>query len=471
MNKLEKFSFDRVPMKYIQMCCLVMVGLAEAFATLFGGRILEPFMIYVVMCINLAAAVHLGVTLSRPASRTARNMLLIGLAFCAWTVLLQLMDFRHFTLQYNYTPRFMACTFLCEYAMMLPYGSFADEKEKGTGIKVYGSCILFATVILSLFSIFLMMGVRPASIESILQWQGNRLSLMWHPNVLARAFMMGLGLGLAFACSTRKIWLKVLLVLLAVVEFVFAALTNSRTVIIINCCIVGGIVFFLIYRGNRSIQRFIAGMLVAVLVIALLFAAATEIYDINCDIHAGGDQLQEANLAKESGQRDLIEDLGSFNGRTSIWKGVLKGVVHEPSVMLFGTRDIETLFTTYNTFRVPHAHNAWIQTLAGLGLVGFAFAVLISWLAIKNCFVLLFLRESSMFQKAICLLVIAMMGTEFFEPYLFYVTYPCNFVQVTYMLLVGYVVYWGSLRPKKSEDSIPNAETLDAGLDEECQSK
>jgi hypothetical protein len=411
----------------------------------------------------VVALIFLLASFCRPVSKQGIKFLLFGLLF-SLTYLLVYGSGRGFY------------PFFCEYMMLLPYAALSHEKEKGTGLKIFAGFYAFTLAVMSVLAVFQCLNripyvLQPLYLQPGFFWERDfYLQLFWHPNVLGAIFMLGTGMTVALACSTKHLWSKITLALLAAVGYLFTSLTYCRTAIILTAFIISGVVFFLIYRDNKSAKRILLALLAAAATMSVLLYAYSFIFKVHVNYqrqirteteeitetvddsstkksHPAGESDSE-NKEKSSGAEhdvfgDLYEGLHGFTERDRIWKSAFKGIAENPKVLFTGVDDIPGFINgRYGIRSKAHAHNSWIQMLLSMGIWGFAFTVVISFLAIKNSFLLLFRKKSTMFQKSICLFTLAVMGLGFFEIYLFGEYYPVNFVNAVYLLCTGYVTVW-----------------------------
>lgn len=495
-TKLRDFEFDQIPARYIQLTCLTAVAVYWALTTIFGIYIYEDFRNLIMLQINLAGMVYFGVTIRTHLSRTARNTILLGLCFCAWPLFMQLRDLQYVISTWHPEARFPNGVFLCEYLMLLPYACAADEKEKVTGLKVFGWFVILATAVLTVWGLPFGENLIPVNLRDTYRWNGMRMCIIWNANMLAVVYMAGIAFCLMFICQIRNIVAKLALGGLACLEFIAMTLTDCRAVVLMTACLLGGTVFVLINRGGA--KRFIAALLAAVVVLGISYKTSAYIYQVHTDrfiaatLEKAAAQKEEAESEAEetavpaedaeenSGEeeieeyyetelqaqyyederqyRESTEHLFAFGGRTMIWKETLKLLKENPRVLLVGMRSIEDTIPYYDDY-AAHAHNAWLNILMWLGLIGLGFALYLTWITAKNAFSLIFLKQSETYQKIIAILLIAILISEFFEPQLFFVMYPDNFTNMIYLLCLGYTIYWEKnaqpLAKKKRE--IPEA--------------
>lgn len=433
--------------KMLQLACLAVLGLIQAITMIYGDLVGEACAVFLVMIIHVAGALFLGVSIAHSQNRAAKKLLWMGLGFCLWIVFLQIGDFFQGMLLSDYVPRFQHHTFLCEYLVLLPAAALLDEKDGYAGLKVFGMCFLTGILGYMLLTAALMWGSVPQSLAGAMYWRGSRLSNAWHSNVLAGILLAGLGITLSFAFSFRRLYEKILWGIFSAAEFYMIILTNARAVTIMTSCILGGIVFCLIYRGTP--RSLLLGLAAAVLTIGVVFGCTVAVYKIHTENFTVEMAAAEGSMVN-GGQGSVLQDMKSFNNRDKIWGAVLHAVRDHRSVFLFGTANISELLSQY-FYPLEHAHNSWLQILVGLGIVGFGFALYLTWLTMKNAFLLIFTKKASIAQKIVSLTAVALLGAEFFEVYIFYTAYPTNMIQAAFMLCAGYTIYWGMMLPNREK--------------------
>lgn len=497
MEKLKNFEFNKIPARYIQLTGLAVIGILELCTMLFGYNSCDEYALTFVRYMNLIAVLFVGMSIRSTLSTSARNLLIFGILFCSWPLLMQIRDFKFIFNPAHPHARFPYSTMLCEYLMLLPFACVADEKGKDCGLKIFGGMFVLVGLCYSVITILLQLDLLSPALKSFFIEQDNqRLYLLFHPNITARVLMLAVGMNLMFLCKTRKIWVKIVLAVFTALDYTCMSLTDSRSVILIACCLPGAVIFFLLFK--RTWKTFLAGVLAAAVTAGLIFAGITGIYKLRFEtyndidisqvtqmiedakketgpsetvpVETASDEtvpsataptetvseetvpaetapteidLQNAEkLIKDYSDRRSASDLGSFNGRTLIWKGMMKGFAENPRFLLTGVRDTQEFFDTYSPIYAPHAHNSWLEILLQLGIIGLAFALYLTYLAVRSCFSLLFFQKSSMYQKSVCILILCIMATECFEPFIFYALYPKNFINMLFMLCLGYAVYW-----------------------------
>lgn len=470
MDKLKDFSFDRISVRTIQLVCLALIGILEIITMLVGSTIEYPFRQCLFNGICMISMVYFGVSISRPMSRLARNVMLLGIAFCLWPLLLQIYEFRFCMVEGFDGSRFLNTTSVTGYMMMLPFAAIGEEEDRGAGLRVFGACYVAAAAVLSVWAVMLLNDVIPASMTEILKWsEVTRIAVAWNSNVLAPIFLIAIGFSLYFACTARKLWIRVLMLAVTALFFVIVTMTDSRASILMICCLLGGTVFFLILRGEiNNGKRVLLGLLAAFIVLGASYKLSGALYNAHYEAMAEKITAMDAELdaLEAAGQtverptdegyeitpeyleesreyRTSGEHFFDFGRRSYIWSGMFAGLAQNPKQILLGVRDFPSLVMPYCGEFIANSHNSWLETMVRLGIVGFLFTLYFAYLALKNTILILFLRKTTVGQKIIAMTTCCLMGTQFFEAFLFYPDYPINFLNLMFMLCLGYLIYWG----------------------------
>lgn len=224
----------------------------------------------------------------------------------------------------------------------------------------------------------------------------NRLFVFGkHPNEVASMLVMGLFLCLFLIASGKRLWARVLWGLAFLGMFMALALTISRTAMIMAACGVGLAALLALWHRLadkgvwlRTGSSLLAGALCVLLVYGLLQGciagagalrqqlARPQATATSQDMAFPG--LLAAASAQEAGQdlaiqnRDLLEDLGTFTGRTHIWKSAIQTIQENPRLLLTGMLDSTVAYLPREEWGNPayHMHNAWVAILMVMGLPG-----------------------------------------------------------------------------------------------------
>lgn len=468
---------------HVPLLLLLAVGIIEfLFITLerqfsgIGYYLAETYVI--VPCLLL-----LGYAMREKKSVFARRRLLLATAAASWFVIVQCI---HKLSGMENHP--MATVFLV-YLMAFPFAALAEDR-KNAGLRLIGGVFVAASLVLVFYTVLLLLNRVPSGMEGILFWDGARLNPLWHPNIAASYFMIGIGFSLVFCCLARKPWTKALLVFLIILQVLAMALTNCRTTLLLTGALLGGTVFFLIFRGNW--KGFLLGLLAAAVLLVGTFKLSGKLFQWNNDrllaeltaaqeVSAPAAQesvpemteISETELPKaeipvaelpvveeiiimedtgviigDNEQRSLSEDLRSFNGRTQIWEAALKAVRNSKPIMLWGTEYSGTMISIYHWFDVVHAHNSWMETLMRMGIPGLLMALVFTVLSVFSAAKLLLSSQTVLWKKIVAMLAMCVMATGFLEPYLFITNVYYHVTDFVFFFLTGYLDFWSNRKEK-----------------------
>lgn len=397
----------------------------------------------------IPCVLFLGVLLAQKPAPAVRRQLLQGAAVALWFALIQGL---HFSM--GAEPRTPGLFFVI-YLLAFPFASGAKDAHRQAGLKIVGSFYLLAGLALAFFTGLLALDLLPTTLEPHIYWDGARLAAMWHPNMTANILMVGIGFCLYFFALQKKWIYRVLFFALAALLFGIMALTNSRTAILTTCILVGGFLFFAIW--TRGTKRFTIGAIAAVCILVLLFTLTVVLFSLHRYqliqtylSQPGADvspvivdqQTGQLGLYTHASQNSLMEDIGTLNSRTDIWKAAFRAILEDPAILLRGTPDIGGVITAQYIMLVPHSHNSWMETLLGLGIPGLLIALLFSVSAIRCSLRILFSHRYSLSQKAIAMLVVCLMISGIPEPYLFYSNEYFQCANFAFFLCLGYLIQW-----------------------------
>lgn len=474
--------------KNIPMLLLLAVGIIEfLFITLeslfsyIGYYLAETYLI--VPCLLL-----LGYALQKKPTAFARRRLLLSVAAVSWFVIVQCI---HRLLGMDNHP--MATVFFV-YLMAFPFASVAED-QTNAGLRWIGGMFVAASLVLVGYSLLLFLNLVPSGMKEVLFWDGARLHALWHPNINACFFMIGIGFSAAFCTMTKKPWVKALLLAAIAAQFLAMALTNCRTVLLMTGALLGGFAFFWIFRG--SWKQLILGLLAAAVLLVGSFKLSGMLFQWNNDRQlaslraaqeaappetqpaetiAIAEALPEETAATEmlageaipaetaaeeivliegtgiilgdNEQGTLSKDMRSLNGRTQIWEAALKAIRDDKTLALWGTEYSGTVISVYHWFDVVHAHNSWMETLMRMGLPGLLFSLIFTVISVWSGVKLIFRKDTEIWKKVIVMTTMCLLAAGFLEPYLFITNVYYHVIDFMFFFCTGYLDYW--CRPKQN---------------------
>ncbi len=401
----------------------------------------------------------LGIVLQKRQTPFARRRLMLAVAMVTWFVMVQCI---HKLSGMENHP--MATVFMV-YLMAFPFAALSEDRDN-TGLLWIGGIFAAASLVLVVYSALLMLGLIPAKMGRYIRWDGARLNPLWHPNVAASYFMMGIGFCTAFCALVRKTWAKVVLIVLILIQMVAMALTNCRTTLLLTGALLGGTLFFQIFRKGGW-KRFVLGLMVAGLLLVGSFKVAGKIFQWNNDRlmtsfstaqeepEAEATDTKEVFILEDTGvltgeneQRDLAKDMRSLNGRTLIWKSALSAIRDNKRLALWGTEYVGTVVSVYNPFEVLHSHNSWMETLMRMGIPGLAMALVFTLLSAWSAAKLLLSPATELWKKIVAMLAMCVMASGFLEPYLFITNVYYHVTDFMFFFLTGYLDFWSNCKQK-----------------------
>ncbi len=326
-------------------------------------------------------------------------------------------------------------SYVCAYALLLPFAAATCDGTRQWGMKLYAGVFAAMGGLLIAYCVMLSYGVLPEYLREGVRWNGFRFNAMGHPNACAGLLILALGATLYLLTSIEKVWLRILLIALAIGEFVVLMLTNSRTTVAFACVLVGGSVFCALRKTGW--KRMIAVGLAALLVVGGLFVGSQKLSEMRSAQVAASSGTE---ALKESGQRSLETDMKTLNGRTRIWRAAIAGLEDNPGIKYVGA-DYPWLILSQYGADAYNTHNSWLETLYEWGIPALLGALILTVLAVYDSLVILWYNRN-LNRSIIALLVLCFLGCAMLETYLFHggvFYHPYNFF---FLLCLGYLDCW-----------------------------
>ena len=446
-------------MKNLPLLLMLAVGALEfLFITLeaqfsgIGYYLVETYVI--VPCL-----LFLGIALQKQQTPFVRRRLMLAAAAVTWFVIVQCI---HKLSGMENHP--MATVFMV-YLMAFPFAVLSEDRDNA-GLLWIGGIFAAASLVLVVYSVLMVLDLVPTGMQKYLFWDGARLSPLWHPNIAAGYFMMGIGFCAAFCALVRKTWAKVVLIILILIQLLAMAFTNCRTTLLLTGALLGGTLFFRIFRKGGW-KRFVLGLMVAGLLLVGPFKVAGKIFQWNNErlmtsfstaqevSAAEAIDPQEVFILEDTGvltgkneQHGLAEDMRSLNGRTDIWKSALSAIRDNKRLALWGTEYVGIAISAYNPFEVLHSHNSWMESLMRLGVPGLAMALVFTLLSAWSAAKLLLSPATEFWKKIVAMLAMCVMASGFLEPYLFITNVYYHVTDFMFFFLTGYLDFWSNCKQK-----------------------
>ncbi len=470
----------------LSLLCLLSIGGWEFSQIIFG------YTYYGVKIFSLThwglfipCLVFLLLSLVQKRCRDARYILSLSAVMLLWFLVVNI----HRALRQDETSSLNL--FLVPYLLALPYAAAAQDKERQAGLKWMAVIYVAAALVLVLYAILLLSNHIPLVLRDYLFWWDNiRLNAIRNPNPTACTFMIGIAFCLGFGLHSQRKWAACLAIGIAVILFVTMSLTNSRTTLLATSLLVGGVLFFAVYQNQR--RRLFPALGIAVISMVLLVGASVAIFRFHCTVLAAQAELPQPAVTDTAGAvpnpledaaetlpqdtaealppdsaetlppdsvealppdttvpspettpaRSFLSDLGTLGIRTQIWDATLRAIQGNPSLLLWGTSDPESQIAPVCSVPAIHTHNTWLEMLVRFGIPGLVISIVLTIMAIWSAFVVLFHTDSDIWKKTIAMLVLCLLISGLLEPYLYTAVQDYHFINVFFLLCLGYLIEW-----------------------------
>jgi len=426
---------------------------AESLFSFIGYYLTEDYLI--VPCLLFA-----GLVLAGKQSPFVRRRLLLSAATVAWFAIVQVIH------KLSGMGTHPIGTVFFVYLMAFPFASASEDREN-RGMKLIGAIFVAACLVLTGYVLLLILDRVPELLNDSLYWDGTRLHVLWHSNIIACFYMIGIGFAVSVVFCSGKLWLKLFMIAVAVLLFLAMALTNCRTTLLMTCAFFGGTAFFVISQKGGW-KRIAAGLAAALVISAGSFWFSGVVFDRNgeriqrniaAQIQETGEyenlrgkvkvdkETGEIKIVAENGQNSLSNDMRTLNGRTEIWQAALQAIRDNKRIALWGTEDVAPAVSWYHRFPVVHTHNSWMEALMRLGLPGLLLALIYTGIAVRSAWILAWNRHAEIWKKLLAMLTMCVMVAGFLEPYLFITNVYYHTVDFLFFFLVGYLDFWCAQLP------------------------
>ena len=350
-------------------------------------------------------------------------------AFIVWTILVALLHYGDSdTLLGGWFQSVVITSFLCFSAA---YAFQASTQKKLVSIFAVATITpAFLLSILALILVALNRKFTLSNVEGVLGFgEEGRLELFCHANISAAMCGLSLLLSLYLLLVHKKKVVRIVTPVLILVFYIALSLTDSRTGIISTAIAVA---LFFLFFGKESIRKkkmflrvFLCVLIALAVPVCFYFGTALVRVAYNATLANSGTVQNEAPVSEQSepyqadasqspspadspeiltdesqtvSSRDL-SDAGTFNGRTGIWLGTLRGLLENPKILITGTTPPQAgiKMTPYFPESAPkyNFHNSYVAALVSYGAVGFLFiAAFLLALAVK-CVKLLFGKRAT----------------------------------------------------------------------------
>lgn len=241
-----------------------------------------------------------------------------------------------------------------------------------------------------------------------------------HPNNSACWAFLSLFLLINRFFAARRVWIKAIIIISAIVNYLAMALTNCRT--IFACfAICFAILVLLLVQKKTVFKR--TGIKTAVLVLTLIIVTAMAYKSIDVSLkminifsvkNVAGQTLEDDTLFEDS--RDVFGENSTLGPRVKIWKSIPYVLKKDPMILLRGSAqtglmDISCEVTKFDP-AIGHYHNMFLNILMLTGIFGLMVVFAFLYLLVKRILRLLFSRklEASLIEKTLTLPLIGLIG-------------------------------------------------------------
>lgn len=427
----------------------------------------------------IPSSLFLGAILERRAGLKFKNYFVFSFAMMAWIVVLQIKRC------IDYSELQSMGLFMTTYLFAFPLASLLEDGDKKKALKIFAGAYLAGAAVLSVAGMLLLLDCLPDFWVEDVRWNGGRLEVFRHSNIIACYFLIGIIFCVTLLFQEKSLRLKTGYAVLLILLLVPLVLTSCRTVIVLTGGFLGATVFFELIKHGR--KWFLPGVLAVVVVTAFFYEGAIYLYRTNSDAlikkysrqyaeqiasetdafaanvesediiyeegGAAADQEEtlpievnpdtgEIQLIAGSPQDSIEKDLGTLNSRTYIWAAARFAIRETPSILCWGMPNPGEYITYYNFFPVAHTHNAWVECLVGTGVVGFVIAVMITLFTAWNCLLVFLKYYQDIWKRNVAILTLCLMVAAMLEPYLFYTNVDYHQIDLLFFLCAGYLAHW-----------------------------
>ncbi|MEG1524369.1 MAG: O-antigen ligase family protein [Clostridia bacterium] len=462
----------------------LLIFAAVAFVTAVA-HFFEPYYAYLLTIAILTPVAYIGAGIVLFSSDTSRSTAFkLLLAFMIWTFFCAVFNEKRSESVLNNQPDIAALavlTFLC-----FPAGYLANQRLSKTFLKVASAATVLTIAALDAVALVAAALNRYIVISSHCECgigilpDVMRLEVLCHPNIVGMIGVVCIFLAVYLVIQSKHIWSRILYGVCGLIIFCTVAVADARTAEAAIAIMLGLIAFTLV-RSVLLKRKTVARVLIGILVAA---AIAVISYEANSLIVRGFNTITShyavAHVPMENSEsetvqntesvspppavnRPIVENIGSFNGRTTIWKAAINEIKKDKSILLVGTSPafVEEIMSISGTLQGRNLHNAFLQVFVATGVIG-ALLVLAFLIVLMIASFRLFFSASAE-KSADCILPALLVGiliTALMESYLF--LYPmAHFVNVWFFLVAGYVCRNAEvLRNKQRGINAENAEII-----------
>lgn len=431
MTSFSKISGRKTSFSFLaQLLCLLAISAIEFFLMAKGKPIYANLHQSMQRAIIGSLIVFWAVSLWQCHRCFLRRDICLGILMAVWFLVLLVPR------QKDPTSGLPVPLLLSIYLLALPFAAVTEDSCRQTGIRTVAIVFLAGAAYLMAWTLILLaVGDTPELTQRFVRWREGRLNIVHHPNTLARIYMIAMCLCLGFLEQAKTRLSRGLLLTFTGLLFVGLAMTNSRACTLVTCLMLGGNMFFRVWKGGC--KKLIPALAAAAAVAMASFVISNGLFrwQNNKLMNLAAD----VKSAIVINQGTWTADLPTLNNRTQIWMGALLKIQNDPWILLRGAEDTKI---DLEFFVASHSHNAWMETLLWLGIPGLLLSLIFSWRAGWASLHILWHTGAGLWKKNIAMLVLGMMATSMLEPFLFVTNAGTNFFDYFFFLSLGYLTLW-----------------------------
>ena len=229
--------------------------------------------------------------------------------------------------------------------------------------------------------------------------------------------------------AAKKIWLKTVLAVAAVIDFIAMCLTNCRTMFAAFSICFAVFIFILAdrklvkYNNKKRVLAFILSLVIisplAYKSIDWTLKGVNAVSNIICseylsDAETANTENTDGDTTLFENSRDVFGEESTLTPRIAIWKTIPNVLKQDPWRLLRGS-SAETYTEITNTtlyFNAFHYHNMFLNILMLTGIPGLVIVLAFLYILIRKILFLLFSRkeEASLAEKTLAIPLIGLMG-------------------------------------------------------------
>lgn len=263
-----------------------------------------------------------------------------------------------------------------------------------------------------------------------------------YPTEAGCLFMLGCLLAVYLTTASVRLWQRLLWGFCALCQTLCVAFTVSRTAMICVCVGFGMLAFLLVYRGlkkRKQLPRIAAAALALMVVGYGGFRAMLTMTEVLAQTPTVETQPNAPPSGAMLQTRSMEYDMGSFTGRTDLWREAIQVVRERPATLLIGMSDAQVSQIPQRRLGrdTYHLHSVWFETLLLTGLPGLLLYLFMAAALAIACIRLFFAKSAPLSLNVLAILPAAAMMNALMEIYPSYSGKPMDLI---FFLTAGAVV-------------------------------